>query len=67
MREREERLLMTVVGQKEDFQEALSGKIEASQQKQQEWKEEQGKRARERMLFLQMEAESRMESKMQSQ
>ena len=31
MREREERLLMTVVGQKEDFQEALSGKIEASQ------------------------------------
>ena len=34
MRDREEALLMTVVGQKEDFQEAISGKIAASHQRQ---------------------------------
>ena len=31
MRDREEQLIMTVVGQKEDFQDAISGKIEANQ------------------------------------
>ena len=67
MRDREETLLMTVVGQKEDFQEALSGKIEASHQRQQDWTAEQGRRARERRLVLQMAAESRMEGRLQEE
>ena len=52
MEEKEQQLMRSVFGQKEDFYGAISGKIDATEARHKRWKDEEKRRKKERQLTI---------------